>query len=401
MPNPETPRSILFIAGEVSGDVHSAALARTVLARDPSRSLHALGGRRLREIVAESPGGEFLGDTTHCSAIGIPSAIKLCFRCRRLRDALRRFLQTHRVDAAVLCDWGGFNGRILPELHGREIPVLYYFPPRSWQRTGRPRLGIAPYVTRVATPFSWSAERLRAVGVRAEWVGHPSLENTRSNEERLRFRLKFGVKATEALVALLPGSRVSEIRVLATRMAKAAGMVKADRPVRFIAVVPQELAQEARGHIPPSIQIVTDCASDLLLAADAAIVKTGTASLEAVLAETPHVAVYDVSKVTRAEWCLLWAWRRIPFYAMPNIILEREAVPELIGLKCQPAKIAHALTRLLNDESTRGRILRDYALIRQALGSELPVPATERTAQILEEMLSEAERCATPVALAV
>jgi lipid-A-disaccharide synthase len=171
--------------------------------------------------------------------------------------------------------------------------------------------------------------------------------------------------------------------------------------VRFIAVVPKELADKARSHLPPSIQIVSDCADELLLASDAAIVKTGTGTLEAALTGTPQVAVYDVSVAVRIEWCLLWAWRRIPFIAMPNIILQREAVPELIGLNCQPEKIAQALVRVLKDEAARDKMLRDYALIRQALGSELLMPPTERTAQIVEEMLSEAAGRAEPERVAV
>ena len=184
-------------------------------------------------------------------------------------------------------------------------------------------------------------------------------------------------------------------------MAKAASIVNDQTRVQFIAVVPRELAEETRSHLPPSIQIVNDCAKELLLASDAAVVKTGTGTLEAVLAGTPQVAVYDVSVAGRIEWCLLWAWRWIPFVAMPNIILQREAVPELIGLNCQPEKIAHALLRVLEDEAARDKMLRDYALIRQALGSELLMPPSERTAQIVEEMLSEAMGRAEPERVAV
>ena len=185
MPNAEFSRpSILLIAGDVSGDVHIAALARTLLARDPNRTLHALGGRRVRKVVAESPDGHFLGDTTNCSAIGISSAVKIYFRCQRLGDQLREFIHNNRIDLAILCDWGGFNGRALKLLHRVGIPTLYYFPPRSWQRSGSPGLGIVPHVTRVATPFRWSAERLTNAGARAEWVGHPSLENIPDPGER-------------------------------------------------------------------------------------------------------------------------------------------------------------------------------------------------------------------------
>ena len=382
--------SILLIAGDVSGDVHTAALARTLLSHDPNLTLHALGGRRLCEVVAQSRSGQFLADTTNCSAIGISSAIRIYFHCRKLGKLLLEFVRTHPVDLAILCDWGGFNGRVLARLHALGIPTLYYFPPRSWERKGSGGLRIVPHVTRVATPFQWSAERLQKAGARAEWVGHPSLEEVPSIEERRTLRAKFDIVPNETLVALLPGSRRSEIRILAPRMAEAAGIVNAHTSVSFIAVVPRELVGEARGHLPPTIRIVSDCAMELLRASDAAIVKTGTATLEAVLTDAPQVAIYDVSMIGRIEWCLLWAWRRIPFIAMPNIILQRQAVAEFVGLKCRPEKIAGALIRLVENAEARNKILWDYGLIRQALGSELRMTPTERTAQIVEEMLNGA-----------
>ena len=381
--------SILLIAGDVSGDVHTAALARTLLARNPNITLHALGGRRLREIVSQSPGGQFLADTTNCSAIGISSAIKIYFRCRRLFKLLLEFVDREGIDLAILCDWGGFNGRLLPKLHALGIPTLYYFPPRSWQRDGSRGLGIVSWVTRVATPFQWSADRLRRAGAQAEWVGHPSLENVPPARERPSLRSSFGVKPGDTLVALLPGSRRSEIRILAPRMAKVATIVNTQRRVQFIAVVPKHLTAEARLHLPPHIRIVTNCAMELLYAADAAIVKTGTSTLEAALANTPQLSVYDVSLVGRIEWCLLWAWRRIGFIAMPNIILQREAVPELIGPDCQPEKIARDLMQLLTDDRVRTKMKTDYELIREALGSNSPMTPTERTAEIVEEMLEK------------
>lgn len=382
--------------------MHTAALARALLARNPHLVLHTLGGRRLQAAAAPSAGGIVLGDTTHCSAIGIISAGQVYLRCRKLRTRLLRFLDEHHVDAAVLCDWGAFNGSVLSDLRARGIPVLYYFPPRSWQRTGSPGLGIVPYVNRVATPFEWSAARLRAAGCRAEWVGHPSLERVAELEEREVLRARFGIGAEEKLIALMPGSRGSELSVLAPKMAQAAALLRAERPnLRVIAVLPQEMVAAARTALPHEIPIVTDCALELLVAADAAIVKTGTASLEAVLAGAPHVTVYDGSIAGRIEWLLLWAWKRIPFYSMPNIILQRMAVPELLGLSSTPEKIAAALTPLLENTPARRQMLADYALIRKALGADLPFVPTERTAEMLEEMLRETARHPEPVAAAV
>jgi lipid-A-disaccharide synthase len=355
----------------------------------------------VREIISRSPGGLFLGDTTNCSAIGISSAIKIYFRCRKLGDQLREFVHTHQIDLAVLCDWGGFNGRALPILHSLGIPTLYYFPPRSWQRTGSPGLGIVPYVTRVATPFKWSADRLRSAGAKAEWVGHPSLDNIPSREKRPALRKKFGVAPNKTLVALLPGSRPSEIRVIAPRLAKVISIVKESADVEFIAVVPKELAEQVRSYLPSSIRTLSDCAGELLLASDAAIVKTGTATLEAALAGTPQVTVYDASVAGRIEWCLLWAWRKIPFIAMPNIILQREAVPELIGLNCQPEKIAQALLHILENKQARDEMVKDYGLVRKALGSDLRMSPTARTAAIVDEILTEVMETAEPERVAV
>jgi lipid-A-disaccharide synthase len=393
MPNVHSSSpSILFLAGDVSGDVHAAALGRALLARDPDRSLHALGGRRLREVVEQSARGYFLADTTNASAIGFLSSYRIYFHCRGLRERLRKFIRTHRVDLAVLCDWGAFNSCVLPELHARGIPTLYYFPPRSWQRTGAPRREIVRYATRIATPFPWSADQLRKAGAVADWVGHPSLENIPGSDERSGLRLRFGIAPNDRLIALLPGSRPSEIRVLASRMAKAAALINEKMPAQFIAVVPRELLDETRPHLPTSIRIVTDCAKELLVASDAAIVKTGTGTLEAAIANTPQVAIYDVSWPRRIEWLLAWAWRWVAFIAMPNIVLEREVVPELMGLSCNPQKIADTLLRILGDDAIREKMLRDYDLIRKTLGSELPVTPTERTAQIVEEMLGDANR---------
>ena len=114
--------------------------------------------------------------------------------------------------------------------------------------------------------------------------------------------------------------------------------------------------------------------------------------MEAVICGTPQVAIYDVSAVGRMEWLILWAWRWIPFIAMPNIILQKFVVPELWGLGCRPEKIAAKLVEILTDEKVRGAMLDDYHAIHQALGSELPISPTERTAQIVEEMLSKSDR---------
>lgn len=386
MPGADNHPSILFLAGDLSGDAHTARLARLLADRHPEFRLHALGGRKLGEVVTAT-GGEWIADTTNCSAISLASVLKIYLWARWLQFKMRRFVRSRKIHLAVLCDWGGFNCRQLAFFQQVGVPVLYYFPPRSWQRTGTAGLQFAPQVTRVATPFDWSATRLTSVGCRADWVGHPLLETARGASSREALRQEFGVAPEEKLVALLPGSRLSEIHVLCPLLAATADLLSRAGAVRFVVPVPEPLVDKARAYFPPSCRILVGRATDALRACDAAAVKMGSATLEAAVIGAPQVAIYDLGWVARIEWVLLWAWKRIPFIAMPNIILQRQIVPELLGLNCRPDAIAAGLTDLLKNGEARQTMEKGYEEIRKHLGGNLPVGATERTAQIVEEML--------------
>lgn len=380
-------RSVLFVAGDLSGDHFSARLARLTAARHPDLVLHALGGGRLGEAV-RATGGVWIGDTTNCSAIGLVSVLKIYLRARWLSFLMRRFVRSRPVDVVVLCDWGGFNCRQLKFFRAQGIPILYYFPPRSWQRSGRAGLQFAPYVDRVATPFRWSAERLAAVGCRAKWVGHPLLEDVGNPERRAQLRREFGVGPDEKLVALLPGSRRSEMRVLGPCLAETAVRLAKSGRVSFVVPVPGPLVELARKCFPPEVRIVVGRSTDALTACDAAIVKMGSATLEAAVLGVPQVAVYDLGWAARLEWVLLWTWKKIPFIAMPNIILQQQAVPEVLGLNCRPETLTEWTGRLLQDSEERARMQAAYAEIREHLGAGLSCGATEQTLGLLEEMLA-------------
>ncbi len=383
-----TKLSILFVAGDVSGDLNSAKLARLLLERHPGWTLHAVGGPHMGELAAKSPGGVWIGDTSDLSGIGIYSSIKMIPRAKRIELGLHRFVREHRIDAAVLCDWGAFNCKQLRFFESAGVPVLYYFPPGSWRRTGRGGLGIARQAKRIATPFEWSATRLREAGGNAEWVGHPLAEIKFAEGSRSALRREFGVAGNEKLITLLPGSRMSEINCLGPRLASAAGILRGRGDAHFIAAVPQRRMEAARRHFPEWVKIVPERSADVLYACDAAIVKSGTATLEAAVIGAPQVMVYDFPWVGRIEWLFLWMWKKsVPFIAMPNVILQRMAVRELLGLECTPEKIAQAVTGLLDDESARAKMAADYREIRERLGASLPKSATERTAEILEEMV--------------
>jgi lipid-A-disaccharide synthase len=157
--------------------------------------------------------------------------------------------------------------------------------------------------------------------------------------------------------------------------------------LKFVVAVPEPLYEMTRACFPAEFPVIVDRASDALCACDAAVVKMGSATLEAAVMGAPQVAVYDLGAAARLEWVLLWMWKRIPFIAMPNIILQRLCIPELLGLNCRPELIADGIQRLLNDAAAREQMLAGYAEIRDHLGAQSRLSATEKTVKILEDML--------------
>jgi len=384
-----TNTSILLVAGDVSGDINTARLAKLLRERHPDWTLHAVGGEHLGAEATKSPGGVWIGNTGNLSAIGINAALKVIPRSAALGLRVRKFVRVNRVDAVVACDWGAFNCRQLDFFKEVDVPVLYYFPPSSWSRSGRGGLSIATMVNRVATPFEWSAQRLTNAGCKAEWVGHPMLEVKYDAGKRAALRKEFGIAEDEKLVALFPGSRPQEIKCLGPRLAQVAERLGGKGGVRFIVAAPGHRLDLARSYFPDSIPVIPDRSSDILFAADAAVVKSGTATLEAAVMGTPEVIVYDFPWILRLEWMLLWMWKKIPYIGMPNILLQRPAVTELLGFQCRPELIAQEVTALLENEATRKKMQEDYQEIRVCLGAALPKPATLRTAEMLEELLAE------------
>jgi lipid-A-disaccharide synthase len=370
---------IFISAGDVSGDIHSAEVAKRIRALHPDWQIDAVGGEHLREA-----GANMIGDSSGFGVIGVASAWAIVPKVLLLQRRIFRYLQTDRPDAVVLCDWGAFNTRLFSRLKKHRIPILYYFPPRSWQKTGNGGVGIVPFVDRVATPFEWSAKRLREAGCNAEWVGHPLLETVQRNKE------SWGNARDENLIALLPGSRKMEWKWIAPKIADAARIIKQQKPdVRFVAVVPKGASRHVQKYFSGICEVSEGSAAKVLLQCQAAIVKSGTVTLEAAVCDTPQVVVYEVPPLLSAQWVITGLGKKIPFIAMPNIIAGREIIPELISLRCRGPLIAEKVLSLLDDADRRAQMKNDYAEVRRALGSELPFSATERTVQMLEEMIEE------------
>lgn len=222
------PLRIAIVAGEASGDQQGAALLDALRTIASPRSVEAwgIGGGRMR-----AAGVELLYDSSLLGTIGIVAALTQVPLFIRALGDVRRQLAARKPDVLVLIDAGGFNVPLANWVKERNLcPVFYYFPPSSWRRTvrppgGNPKRDLAAITDRIVTPFPWSADNLRAGGADAHFVGHPLLDIVRPQLQPDDFYERFGLDPRRQIIALMPGSRVMEIRHILPAMIGAAGEI--------------------------------------------------------------------------------------------------------------------------------------------------------------------------------
>ncbi len=359
---------IFAIAGEPSGDQHAAMLGEA-LQQQGDVLLTGIGQHGMRRA-----GFDLLFDSAGWSAIGVVESLKRVPRLVVRKHQLLHHLQKTRPDLLVLVDFGAFNVRIARSIRNQmDLPVLYYFPPRSWSRDARyDRL--SGLVDRVATPFQWSEALLRDVGIEAEWVGHPVVDRIAVPESatRLRLRRELAVGEDSAVVGLLPGSRPTEIRCNCPQMFGAGRIIASEvGSVTFLlsrapAINERTLRTHLARHGIEDRTTILEGVSDIVRAADLVIASSGTATLETAAAACPMVIVYRGTALMALE---KWLRRfNIDFVGMPNIIAGREVVPELIDRDAEAQSIARAALDILTDDGEM-QAMRDRLLsVRQMLG---------------------------------
>ena len=412
--------SIAIVAGEASGDLQGAMLAVRVRERIPSVRIRGVGGLKMRDA-----GVEVLYDSSSWSAIGIVEALRLIPRLLLAQCRLVKELESDPPNLLVLIDFGAFNVRLARRLRQTGMKVLYHFPPGSWNRDSTYE-NLQGLVDAVVTPFPWSAETLRRKGFRAEFFGHPVLDAARPTLSRDEFRSRLGFDASQPIVGLLPGSRAQEMRYNLPAMLLAAARLTESMPdlqfvvpiapsmdIRAVAdglsAVPwldvrcEEPVGSAGGRPlavaravdalarsegfpqpkgPVRVHLLPGMAQDVLAYSRAAVVCSGTATMEAAVLGCPMVIIYRSSKLTWLEYRLLG--KGIKFVGMPNIIADEQVCPELIYDEASPERIAQLMEGLIHDTHEREAMLDGLAEVRDALGGP---GAADRTAGLVIEML--------------
>ena len=354
---------LLISCGEASGDLYGAELVRHLRERTADLDVLGLGGDRL-----QAQGASLFAHVRDLAVVGL---LEVVSHLRDLRRVFRRILEEadrDPPDAAVLVDYPDFNLRLARALHRRGIPVIYYVSPQVWAwRRGRVA-SIRETVARMLVIFPFEEDLYREAGVPVTFVGHPLVSLVRPAVDPAAFLREVGLDPARPVVALLPGSRPKEVAHNLPPLAAAVERVRAARPdVQYLAAVaaalPPGLVRDALRDRP--VAVVHDRTHEALSAATAAVVASGTATVEAALLGTPMVVVYRLSP---------WTYRlgrrfvRVPYYAMVNLIAGRRVVPELIQAAFTAEGVAAELLPLLADTPGRQAMKAGLAEVRQRLG---------------------------------
>jgi lipid-A-disaccharide synthase len=383
---------VLISAGDASGELHAAALAEELRRRAPGVRLFGLGGPAMEKAGVE------LVVPQHELAVG--GLVEVLVDLPRIVSAWRRMtraLVESRPDLVILVDSPDFNLPFAKRAKKLGVPVLYYVSPQVWAwRRGRIRK-IAARVDRLAVIFPFEPAVYAGTGLAVDFVGHPLLDRLAPLSpatDRAAARRALGLDPERPLVLLLPGSRRNEVkRTLPLQLAAATALHARDPRVGFAIAVAPSIAREAidqalAGVRLPSLldlTVLEGRTHEAIRAADVALAKPGTVTLEVALLGTPQVVTTRVNALS--AW-LIRRLVRVSSYTMPNLIAGRAVVPEFLQEDAEPARIAEALLGLLAGPAREAQ-LAALASLREALGGG---GAAARAAGIAEEMTRGAGR---------
>lgn len=360
---------IFLSAGEASGDAYAAALVEELRKSGEDMTFEGIGGGRLEAAI-----GALAADSSRWGAISIVQSLQVGVRALRGGLRAKKVMLAGPPGILVAIDFGFFNIRLcrMAKKHGWK--VVYFMPPSSWRRDRQGR-DLPEITDAVVTPFPWSEKLLKAIGVNVSFFGHPLKQ---------LIRVAGASRSKASSIAILPGSRGHE---LSRNLPMFAALAR-DLPGKFeFAVAPNlplDIVKGMWSRLAPGRDDVFTQGDvyGVLGRARAAIVCSGTATLEAALMRCPHVVVYRVTKAMAREAKII-GFKMPKFISLPNIVLDRKVVPELVGVDIDNAAILGEVIPLIGDGDAREAQIRGFEEIDQVLG---PDDAITQAARLIIDM---------------
>lgn len=347
-----------IIAGEASGDLHGAWLMKQLRNQDSSCSIRFWGGDRMAK-----EGGEMVCHYRKNAVMGGTEVLSSIARILNNLSKCKKDIIKWKPDVVILIDYPGFNMRIASFAHKKGFKVWYFIPPKVWAHGESRVKALKRDVDRLLTIFPFETEYFKSHGIDAEYVGNPlcRIYSTQALESH---------PAREKVIAFFAGSRKAEIKTLLPRFMEVEKMIARD--TRFngyrliLAGAPAIDEAYYRKFMDKSsnIEIKFGCSEELLLRAEAAVVASGTANLEAALAMCPQLCCYVLSPVSYA---IARAILKIDMISLPNIIMNRRIIKEMIQGQAAPKLLFEELESLIFDSDRREQMKRDYKELRKIL----------------------------------
>jgi len=372
----------MIMAGEASGDLHGANLARELGKLDPTAAIYGVGSKQMRDA-----GVRMLADASTISVVGITEVLTHIRAIYGVYAKLKKFLREERPDVLVLIDFPDFNIMLGKAARKLGIPIVYYISPQVWVwRKGRIKT-IAGLVKAMIVVFPFEVPLYEKAGVDVRFVGHPLTDVVKSRYSQQEARQALGIDLGKRTVALLPGSRKGEVANLLPEMLGAARLLQSRfQDLQFVLPVAPTLEAHLiqtyveQGKVP--VHIVEGHVYDVLRASDVAMVTSGTATLETGLMAVPMAIVYRTSALT--YFIVTRLVRNLAHVGLVNIVAGRRIVPELIQHEATSQKIAGAISEMLDEPAVYRRIKEDLLNVRAQLGAE---GASTRAASVVMEFM--------------
>lgn len=361
----------MIIAGEASGDLHGARLVKAMLAKRSDLSFCGMGGK---ELIAA--GVDVLFDAKKIAVVGLAEVFSHLPDILKARKILKTTLREEQPSLLILIDFPDFNLMLAKFAKKLGIPVFYYITPQVWAwRTGRVKT-ISERVDRVGVILPFEEEFFRNHGLDAEYVGHPLLDSVKITCNRDEFCQSHEIDSGSICIGLLPGSRKKEIASLLPILLQTALRLQQTSKKKMVFLLPlastiseKEIRENGLDDFGEEldIRLIKENRYDMMAACDAAVVVSGTVTLEMALLDTPMVVIYKVSSGTYRLGKLLIN-KDLKYFSLVNLIAESDVVPELFQEEVTPERIEEEVSAILFDTERRDKMLRGLELVRERMG---------------------------------
>ena len=359
------PLSIMFSAGESSGDQHAANMFLELKKHQPDIKGFGMGGAKMALA-----GIDIRYDSGSIGVIGVVEVLKHYGEIRRALKLIQQLVSTERPDLLVCVDYKEFNLKLARFAKQCGIKVLFYVSPQVWAwRPGRVKT-YGKAIDMMAVIFPFETTYYDAENVPVRYVGHPSVDKVHPQRSRLEDMAIFNLDESNPVIGLLPGSRANEINRLLPIMLAAAEILQARIPgIQFM--LPQadsisdELLESYMDRSPVKITVIKNQPYDVIQCCDVVMTTSGTATIEIALLNVPMVITYKLAALT--YWLGRWLVNT-PFIGLPNIILGKGFIKELIQYEATSENLAEEIERILTDKFYADQMRDNLNQVKQQLG---------------------------------